>query len=131
MEEFYSKLSKRIDNKSVQGERECRLWVGSKSAAGYGRMSVIWPNFTPVMGKSQTVIKVHRLVMMIKFKFTPLTFPMNNINGLQVECSHLCHNKCCVNPEHITIETHEINMLRCHCKLQKMCSKDHTPHCIL
>ena len=38
------------------------------------------------------------------------------------EISHLCHNTKCVNPEHLVLENHEINIQRKQCCLRRRCA---------
>ena len=38
-----------------------------------------------------------------------------------LEVSHLCHRKLCINPMHLTLESHDTNQERIHCVLQGFC----------
>ena len=49
----------------------------------------------------------------------------------ELECSHLCGNKCCINAEHLVFEKHDVNQERIHCQNQGMCCKSHRPFCII
>ena len=40
---------------------------------------------------------------------------------LPLDISHCCHEKLCVNPEHVSHEEHEVNMDREDCKEFKKC----------
>lgn len=73
----------------------------------------------------------HRLAYMIKHRLTRYDMPQIDENNNKVECSHICHQTLCVNPEHILIEPHAINQDRLHCKNQGHCSKSHKPHCLI
>jgi len=56
--------------------------------------------------------------------------------GVKLECSHLCHNKCCTNVEHLYPETADVNKLRNGCvacvfindELHVCCKQ--TPQCV-
>jgi len=44
--------------------------------------------------------------------------------------SHLCHNKGCVNSDHLINEVNSTNESRKSCKKQGNCTKEHLPLCI-
>lgn len=50
---------------------------------------------------------------------------------LDLEVSHLCNKRLCVNPAHLILEKHEINQKRIQCKSQRFCCGSHQIHCIL
>ena len=37
------------------------------------------------------------------------------------DCSHLCHNKRCSNPDHVVLELHIINLDRDTCPVSEIC----------
>ena len=48
-----------------------------------------------------------------------------------VECSHLCHNRLCINGKHISFEPHFINNQRNNCKSEQRCVHHvNAPDCI-
>ena len=47
-----------------------------------------------------------------------------------LEVSHLCHRKLCINPMHLTLESHDTNQERIHCVLQGFCFEVHQPMCM-
>lgn len=72
---------------------------------------------------------VHQIIALKRMDI--IAFPPNT------ECSHLCHIKDCVNPDHIVIELKSLNKNRKHCTDQRnltgdltYCSRAHTPHCL-
>lgn len=127
MEVFWQNLQQKLDSRGqFNGNRSpCRVWIGAVDQRGYGRIVVKWPN-----GHSTTE-RVHRVALMVKYRWLKTDFPRKDIDGKTLEVSHLCHNKLCFNTEHLVIETHEANQSRNHCKLQNQCSGGHRPSCLL
>ena len=89
---------------------------------GYGKKKVTWPD------SSKTVSKVHRLSFMVHNK--TLDVPTVDSFGEQLDISHLCHTKLCINPLHLTLEKHSINLSRSHCRKAGVCTMAHEPACI-
>jgi len=71
-------------------EGEHRIWHGAFEHAGYGRLTV--------GGKS---MKAHRLAWIEANGPIP--------RGLLVLHNNICHNKACINPEHLRLGTHSDN----------------------
>lgn len=92
-------------------QETCIIWKGSLDRYGYARMT--W--------KSKAY-RVHRLTYMVFHQVCEI--------DTDKEVSHLCHTKDCVNPRHLVLENHHINMSRQECLLAKNCLKSHTPNCI-
>jgi len=69
----------------------CMLWLGSRNAAGYGRLSV-----------GNTVKRAHRVSCELAYGPIP--------DGLVVD--HLCRVPACVAPRHLEAVTHAENTLR-------------------
>ena len=91
----------------------CRIWRGAKfkqggGGGGYGKIAVRGPN------NRRKYFRVHRLVYMIFHELSVI--PTCNDEGISVEISHICHHKLCVKPQHLVLETHDVNMGRLHCK---------------
>ena len=84
----------------------CHVWYGMTREHGYG---VIRPTFR---GKKQ-VFTVHRLQY----------FLSNNCHftDKSYHVSHLCHNKLCLNIEHLSLEPAEVNIERNQCKRLQTC----------
>ena len=125
-EAFWEKIKRSIQKKSVVlgGEGGCITWTGALDRHGYGRKAVVWPD-----GKKSEV-GVHRLVYMAKQDLMWDEIPTNDGGGHPLDVSHLCHNKVCVNTEHLTLERREVNNDRVHCFHQHRCSRWHDPHCL-
>lgn len=75
----------------VDRSGECWLWMGSRSAAGYGRITI-----------AQRQYFTHRLA------YEVLVGPIPE--GLEID--HLCRVTACLNPEHLEAVTHRENILR-------------------
>ena len=103
----------------------CVAWGGYVDKSGYGVQKVNWP--TEGMKKE----RAHRLAYMIKHKISRNDMLVRDENSNRIECSHLCHNRLCVNPEHIVLEPHATNLERIHCKGQGICARCHEPYCLL
>lgn len=127
MDVFWKDLEKKFERKCERGPHEggCIEWGGQISASGYGLQCVNWPR------EGKKVEKAHRVALMLKWRVTKSDFPAVGVDGGPVECSHLCHNKICVNVDHLNLEPHSVNSERTHCKLQGRCTRCHFPYCIL
>ena len=127
MEDFFKDLEAKLRKKSrILGNHwGCIVWEGYAEKNGYGIQMVKWPD------KGIKKERAHRVAYMIKHKLCANDMPKLDENSNPLECSHLCHNKLCVNPDHITLENHATNQERIHCKGQGHCSKCHEPHCLL
>lgn len=77
------------------------------------------------------VARTHKVALLKKIQKTELA------DGL--ECSHLCHNKGCMSPDHVVAEPHEVNMSRTTCQYLRNitgkkdhCTGDHQgyPNCL-
>ncbi|MCU7801217.1 MAG: hypothetical protein KZQ70_14050 [gamma proteobacterium symbiont of Lucinoma myriamae] len=84
---------------------------------------ITWPS------GDQKLVKVHRLAFMAETKL--YTLPSSDSFGQQMDVSHLCHNKLCIFPPHLTLETHNINMSRSYCRKAGVCTMAHDPPCML
>lgn len=81
----------RVFRRNVEKTDNCWIWKGYISPYGYGRLTF--------NGKAQPA---HRFVYEILKGPVP--------EGMV--CDHLCRNRACVNPDHIEIVTHRVNILR-------------------
>lgn len=94
----------------------CFLCKGATITNGYGVMRVRWPEewtniFTRLLLWHECAWLGHR--------------------RLDLEVSHLCNKRLCVNPAHFVLEKHEINQKRIQCKVHGFCCGSHHIHCIL
>ena len=120
---FREKIRKSIKKHSHLSERGgtgCIIWTGTVDKEGYPVKRVTWPN------KKSSLCRVQRLVMMVK---TGHLLAEMDDDGETVEVSHLCHYRDCVNVEHLTLETHWINLGRRQCVAAGRCL-GHQPPCI-
>ena len=70
---------------------DCWLWTGTRASTGYG---IFYIN-----GKN---IGAHRFIYELLIGPIPL----------ELELDHLCRNRACVNPFHLEVVTHRVNVLR-------------------
>lgn len=87
--------------KSVNELTGCWEWGGQRDRGGYGRA-----NFSSGTRNSTKFFGVHRL------SYEHYVGPINK--GLHV--LHKCDNRCCFNPEHLFLGTHQDNMNDMHKK---------------
>lgn len=100
----------------------CILWDGSKvtkNGVDYGYKYVKLP-YRQLKSRQYT----HRLAYMLKYRNYDLP--------RQFDVSHLCHNSLCINPDHLTLEPHNVNNNRIHCVNENKCF-GHQPYkdCLL
>lgn len=101
----YDSLQDRIIANSVLsvdswfGGSPCWEWIGSRRGGGYPSMCVRWKSGKR-KGKVRTV-SAHRISLKV-FKGRYL--------GTRYVGMHLCHNRNCVNPEHLAGGTQKRNM---------------------
>jgi len=110
------RLQKTLCAKS-QKVRNCLIWTGAISSSHYG-----------VISRQKKLFKVHRVAYaicknLISFN-TDHDGLMILINSKQ-EISHLCHNRLCINVDHLSLEPHAINNQRLRCKNNLLCSGNH------
>src|SRR4051812_34997330 len=89
-----------LDNSIVQPDG-CRVWTGSSTKQGYGRMSVY------VRGANR---HNRRLVLAHRMSYA-ITHGINVFDVPGV-LDHLCQNKSCVEPTHLESVTPSINVNR-------------------
>lgn len=80
-------------------EDGCIIWVGSKNERGYG-----W------FGISGVAVKAHRFAYALAHGMDALPNGVNAGDGTQLVLNHLCHNRDCVNHEHLEIISHSKNL---------------------
>lgn len=78
---------------------DCWLWTSTKNWKGYGRIHI------KIKKKSYFSPQAHRLSYIIYKGTIP--------NKMTVH--HKCHNKACVNPDHLEIKTNDENRLEGNC----------------
>ena len=62
--------------------------------------------------------------------YKSLDVPTLDSFGEQLDISHLCPTKLCINPLHLTLEKHSVNMSRTHCRVSGVCTMVHEFACI-
>lgn len=80
----------------------CHIWQGQQSN-GYGRFTV----YSTKLGKKYTT-RAHRFAYALAYGFDAL--PEGVESGDRLVLNHLCHNRLCVNPEHLEVITNNENL---------------------
>ena len=98
---------------------ECMFYKGSsRDREGYARMRFRVPG---IVREKET--SAHRMAKMVQLKTLHLG---------EGDASHRCHNKLCINPEHICIEDTKVNNARKVCVARGKCiGHDSHPTCLL
>ena len=117
MDAFVRKYKLKLyENSNISTNGECRLWF-NMSSKDYGQIeaklpSGEWRNFSPA-----------KLSLILKLRQIP---------PASLECSHLCHNVLCINPMHLSLEPHGVNMQRKNCLGEGSC-RHHSnyPDCMI
>jgi len=77
----------------INSETNCWEWIGAKSIIGYGQ-------FAPTSRRQGGVLtSPHRFIWEYLYGIIP--------DGQEVD--HLCRNRCCTNPQHLRLVSHEEN----------------------
>ena len=119
MENFWIAMNNMIKLNSKQSKNgECIMWNGPKDGRKrYGQIHYKDPRDHKWKHKS-----AHRFMLMLKNQ----DFTMDSAK----DASHLCHNKLCINSEHLNLERRGINNQRNWCKNEGTCSGHGTePDC--
>lgn len=105
--EFYDALRRRVESHVKKGafNKGCWQWTGCLvKPGGYGRVHLT------VKGDEMGVTSHRASYIAFKRMFI-----------LPHDISHRCHEKLCVNPDHLSHEPHSINLRRRACKQQTQC----------
>ena len=105
-----SKLAKSVKTPINDNPYGCIIWQRKTQSSGYPRTTVSIKH-----RMKSTSVLVHRLVYFICHPSD-----VNRAAGLEV--SHLCHNKSCVNPDHLLLESRTLNRNRKKCNKWKCCT---------
>lgn len=100
----------------------CLVWGGAKTGHSQTQYGKVRLTVRP-LGIGSKTYYVHRAVWMLKHR----NFTLSEAQ----EVSHLCGNSLCANVEHMCIEDHATNSERRHCRNQGLCTRGHSPICIL
>ena len=95
----------RIIQRHCFTSENCSIWTDSKDRDGYGMIQFQF------RGK-QVKVRVNRLI----FYFQSGCSDMKKLH-----VSHLCHNRICITPEHLSLEPQSTNNKRKTCKLDGEC----------
>lgn len=113
MHEYLRQTYLRLHEQLVsEGDIGCIVWTGyttGRLGQKYGRLRRRFP-----CDEKSRQYGVHQLALMIHMNI--LEFPKTHI---KMHVSHLCHNKLCCNPEHLSYEPQSINNNRQNCEPSK------------
>ncbi len=107
-------LHKINENSEIQDDSGCIHWTKSTSSAGYPHMKLGKPLNT--IFKDKPYNPGH-----LKYNFAKHII----LNWNTFHMSHRCHNKICINVDHLSYEPASVNKSRDFCKMAKACSENH------
>ena len=129
-EEFCHRYITNIMNNCNNTDSDAKCWLWTKSQnGGYGHKSYSFKILSNGSIKSvKHYTKAHRLMFAVYFNQLYILHPENQF----VQCSHLCHNTLCCNPQHLRLENSTQNGSRTTCKNNPTAKKcTHQPPCLL
>jgi len=110
MEAFWDRMFERLyvnPGFVLSVNDECMLYKGrSRDREGYGRVRYTVPG----IGREKET-SAHRMSKMIEQKSL----------SLELDASHICHNKLCINTQHISMEENIVNNNRKACVARGTC----------
>ena len=108
-------------------ENGCIEWIGSyktyKGIKTYGQKKVVLHNTD---GK----VVLRRNTTAPRVSLCAYKKDIDILLSRELECSHLCHNKKCVNPFHLTLESRDCNEQRKDCNKYQICICDQPVACV-
>ena len=116
------KISKRFA-KNLNLEGDCVNFKCFKGPDGYGVKKMTWPD-----GRVKQE-RAHRVAYMLKHRLIRDEVPRLDVNGLDMDVSHLCHNQLCITPSHLVLKSHSTNMSRHYFVSAQSCIGQHEPPC--
>lgn len=119
LDRFYNKWKAILMSESAQtGESTCRIagasLVQCTQNSGYPTLHITIP------GTGRRHLTLSRLMYMC----------CKREILLHGDVSHLCHNKMCINIDHLVLESRAQNNKRQICNANKSCTRAHEPPCI-
>lgn len=116
-QDFYTQQLAILHHQTAVTPSGCVVWLGCGSQK-YGRKRVKFPG-----DHASRLVYTHRLCYMLTHRLQQL--PEN------IEISHLCHTPRCIRIDHLVPEPRATNADRLTCNLQRVCTKNHYPHCLI
>lgn len=104
------KLLNVLHENAGESDKKCQLWTGLTDRHGYGY-------YRFMSNKKRIKVHVHRLAYFLNHDCQPLCSSKH--------VSHLCHNKLCINNDHLSYESAANNNSRKECFLSKECIGHH------
>ena len=101
----------------------CVFWNGARSDTGYGRIR----NPFAKLNDQPAFYRTHRLVYLLNNidAYSDMILPKSDLDAHDLDVSHICHNKLCINIQHLVFELHYINCNRRQCVHDNVCSGSH------
>lgn len=99
-ERFLAKVTVDLNGPFVVDGSPCWKWIG-KLAGGYGQI-----------GFNGRTAYAHRIAYELWFGPIPGSPPGGKRDGDNLDLDHLCRVRACVNPAHLELVTHRVNVLR-------------------
>jgi hypothetical protein len=92
-------------NTKVQDDG-CIVWTKATNENGYGRMGMN----TKSLGKYTVPVYVHRFAWALKYGMNALPIGSgNDRQGDRAVLNHICHNRACVNTNHLEVILQSLN----------------------
>lgn len=106
---LWSRIEQNITNKNAFN-KGCWQWEGCINNYGYGKIQVTFP---ATYGGEKVCINAHRASFVAYHHYF----------DLDLEVSHRCHQRLCVNPAHLSLEPHSTNQRRNSCRRSGICGR--------
>ena len=114
MQDFFLEFAEKLKARSVDSPNgSCRIWVGCLTKNGYGKLRYKDPRCGLTAADHKTVT-ANRMALFVKHQ----TLDVSS----QLQASHLCDNKLCVNADHLYFETSKNNIERRSCFRMGRCN---------
>lgn len=99
-ERLLAKVVVDLDGPWLMDESPCWRWTG-RLTGGYGQI-----------GFNGRTAYAHRVAYELWFGPVPGSPPGGKRDGDNLDIDHLCRNRACINPAHLEVVTHKVNVMR-------------------
>lgn len=107
-DEMIEKIRSKLKEKSSLGCNDCNLWRGATDRNGYGILRM-------TINRKRISFSVHRLAFYVFHKDERHLRPKFHVY-------HICHQKLCINIEHLSYEEAKVSSQRNRCRINNECS---------
>jgi hypothetical protein len=94
---------------TIIDENGCLVWTLGTNPAGYSRLCVSLPKSKDVDKRQNIDVIGHRLAYALHHGFDALPKGFNGTDTDKFVINHICHNRLCVNVEHLEVITQKQN----------------------